>query len=151
MNSNRHYVVRALGAWVLTVAAAMSTDASAACAQTNLAGTWYATGVTGNSNTNGFEDYIRCKIVLNSAGTVVTSGSSCIGRDSVGRYTVPVTGGRVRASAACAVSGSLTFGGVGLHTIEFGQMDRGAHNIYTVALYRNANPDFLTVLTVVKQ
>ena len=127
-------------------------QAGAACLQTNLTGTWQAVGVSGNSNLGGFEEYIRCKIVLNSTGGVVPSLSACIGRDNVGRFTVDITGGSMRVGTACNITGSLTFyaGATLRHIVEFGQMALDK-NIFTFTSYQSTNPDLLTVFTAVKQ
>lgn len=153
METKRRNKVRAVGFAVLAGLIGMSGEAGAACVQTDLTGTWHAVGAFGNANLDGFEEYIRCKIVLNSAGTVVISQSTCRGRDNVGSFTVTFAGGSVRVSSACAITGNLVYeaGATDLRqVIEFGQMARDK-NIFTFATYQNTNNDLLGLFTAVKQ
>lgn len=121
----------------------------AVCAQANLTGTWYANGVSGDSRTSGFDSYARCKIVINSLGSVVPVSSTCKGRDDVGVFYSSLSGGSVKVSSGCVITGYVMFGTL-RYTIEFGQMEKGL-NIFTFTFYQNTNPDVLGVFTAVKQ
>lgn len=143
---------RVLGVALIALAGGFYGQAEAVCEQADLTGTWHATGVYGNSNYDGFEEYIRCKFVFVSTGAIVASSSTCRGRDNVGLFTITVTGGTLRLSTACAVTGSITFyAGTSLrHIVEFGQVAR-EKDIFTFTSYQATNPDILTVFTAVKQ
>ena len=139
---------RALSFVMFMVLGGLAGQAGAVCAQTDGTGTWYAFAVAGNSARGGFDSYVRCKIVLNSLGTVLTT-SACKGRDDVGVYYASVTGGLVKVWPGCAITGYLILGGA-RYTIEYGQMAQ-SKNIISFAIYQYANPDNLGVLTGVKQ
>ena len=74
-------------------------------------------------------EWDRCKIRTNSAGTIVTSGSSCTFRYSGGKYSAAVNGGAIRLAPSCSVSGTtrvcMAGGGCATLKIEYGQLDRG--------------------------
>jgi hypothetical protein len=88
----------------------------AACAQSDLTGTWmtYQAGVSGGSIY-----WQRCSVRLDSTGRVI--GGSC--RDDIDQ-TFSLTRGRIRVSSECVVTG--TAGGAdGIATINHGALDRG--------------------------
>lgn len=70
----------------------------AECAQSDIAGTWYIYAPA----------MLRCKIKVNSSGSIVASRSKCSFRDETGRYTMNLSGGNVSISSGCNITGKMT-------------------------------------------
>lgn len=98
----------------------LSSAAWAACAQSDLTGTWltYQSGVT-IVGTDAFLYWQRCSVILNSSGFV--TGGSC--RNDIDE-TAPLTTGRIRVTSGCVVTGNAGGPG-GSATIDHGALDRG--------------------------
>ena len=123
---SKRIVCAALGACL--VALAPIPQAEAACTQADVTGTWYIMGFSVNTDNAGVE-WDRCKVRTNSAGAIVTSGSSCIFRYNGGKYPAAVSGGAIRVGSGCGVTGTtrvcMAGGGCATLKIEYGQLDRG--------------------------
>jgi len=88
----------------------------AGCVQSDLEGTWYTYAAA----------MLRCKIKVNSSGSIVASKSVCSIRDETGRYSMNVTGGNISTSKGCLLSGKMRVcedGCVNLK-IEHGRLER---------------------------
>ena len=138
------------------VAALMLTTvdvSQAACSQADLTGAWYTTGVSGDSYYGEMAEWERCKIRLSSNGTVIASGSFCTYRDSSGRSTVKIGGGRLRITSACSLSGTVQLCASGVcltETVEYGQLDKGK-TVMSFVGYYNLDPDIIFSHTGIKQ
>jgi hypothetical protein len=98
----------------------LSSAAWAACAQSDLTGTWltYQSGYL-IEGSNLFLYWQRCTVKLNSSGFV--TGGSC--RNDIDQ-TFSLTTGRIRVTSGCVVTGSAG-GPDGSATIDHGALDRG--------------------------
>ena len=125
----------------------------AACRQTDLAGTWYAFGVSGDVGTAYLEQASRCKFSVNSRGTIVASGSSCLTRDYGGNSTASIRGGSLSVNSTCAVTGNVnvcTPMGCFAIRIQAAQMERTKTSFPLIG-YSNVNPFWLVSLQAVKR
>ena len=71
--------------------------AHAECTQSDLAGTWYAYAAT----------MLRCKVKVNSSGSIISSKSLCKFRDETGQYSASASGS-MGISDNCLISGKIT-------------------------------------------
>jgi len=91
-------MLKALIPAILLLAA---TPAGANCSQANIAGTWTAYSLSQDS---GELAWTACNLVISTAGTFTTAGSSC----TASGVTVKVQGSvKLAAAAKCAFSGSI--------------------------------------------
>jgi hypothetical protein len=120
--------------WIAKIALATTvlfgaSQSYAACAQSDLAGTWYFNGITGDSYEGYFWETDFCKIRFNSTGNVVKSSSQCKFRDSLGKATLDIIGGSLALNASCKISGKIKYDlGDGFSTnfvLDDARMDRG--------------------------
>lgn len=104
-----------------------STATQAACVQSDFAGTWYT--YTMSVDTTGVisPQVDRCKFKVNSSGSIVASKSSCKSRNSSGTFVTDVTGGNVKVSSKCKLSGSVDFFALGVpftNVLEDGRLSK---------------------------
>lgn len=131
----------------------LSGTASAACTRANTVGTWYAMGVSGDGYFGEMGETDRCKLVVNSNGRIVASGSSCAYRDARGQFNFRVTGGAINVTSACAVIGSINVCDAGFCSIiriQYAQMARDK-NTFSMVGYLDIDPDVVFSFKVVKQ
>jgi len=69
----------------------------AGCVQGDLEGTWYTFAPA----------MMRCKVNVNSSGSIVASKSTCSIRDETGVFKLNVGGGSLEISSACKVVGKM--------------------------------------------
>ena len=126
-------------------------QASATCAATDVAGTWYVHGAVVDYTSTFGDDWLRCKLVVNSSGTVSTSLSQCFFAGAAGTPdTVAVTAGALHVSTACAISSSSLTTSIGKVVVKFGQMDK-SHNSFTAVGYQSNRTGNKFVIQAVKQ
>lgn len=128
-------------------------SAYGACSQADVTGTWYTTGVSGDSYYGEMAEWDRCKIRVGSTGSIIASGSLCTYRDSYGKFNLSVGGGGLRVGAACNVYGSIQVCSSGVcitYIIEHGQLDRGK-TVMSFVGYSRADPDVIFSQTAIKQ
>ena len=114
----------------------------AGCVQSDLDGTWYAYAAT----------MMRCKIDVNSSGSIVSSKSSCSMRDETGRFSLDVGGGNLGISNACLMKGKMKICDarcVGFK-IEHGRLERDK-NMLILEGYFAVEPDVTITLVGVKK
>ena len=89
--------------------------AHADCAQSDLTGTWYAYAGA----------MLRCKVKVNSSGSIVASKSSCRFNDETGQYSASASG-KMDISDHCLISGKITVCDAGCANlkIEHGRIER---------------------------
>lgn len=112
---------------VLVLGAATTGAVQAACRTSELAGTWYAMGISGNVVGSYFDISNRCKITINTTGSIVASSSSCTYYDWTGAGTSNITGGRLTVNSSCAVNGTIDIcepDGCTSIRVQFAQMQR---------------------------
>ena len=104
----------------------------AGCVQSELAGTWYTYAPA----------MLRCKIKVNSSGTIVASKSKCSLRDETGRYSGNVSGGNMSVTSGCKVTGKMTVCGDGCEKIkiEHGRLERDKNMIILEAYLPGIDP-----------
>ncbi|MBI5039890.1 MAG: hypothetical protein HZB57_01355 [Gammaproteobacteria bacterium] len=145
MNTKPAFVALMLGQ------ALVAANVSAACVAGNIAGTWYThaaffdyTGASGG-------DWVRCKLLVNSAGGVSTTASQC--RLSSGT-SLTVSTGTLRVSTGCVVSGSVTTARNGAAflrmAVQYGQMD-ASHRSFSALGYDSARAQWKFMLQAVQQ
>lgn len=141
-----------LGCLVLA-AATVSGVAQAACRTADLAGTWYAMGVSGNIVGSYFDISNRCKIQISSTGAIIASGSSCNFYDWTGDGTSNITGGKLKVSSYCAITGYISIcepNGCGHIRIPYAQME-SSKDAFPLQGFFNADPGFRYNLHFVKR
>jgi hypothetical protein len=106
----------------------------AECIQTDLKGVWYAYGIS-------MGEIDRCKIKVNSSGSIVGSKSKCSARDATGRFSLNIGGGNMYVSDTCVVTGKITFceGACVSSKIEHGMLERDK-NVVTAEGYLIPDP-----------
>ncbi|MBI5040820.1 MAG: hypothetical protein HZB57_06380 [Gammaproteobacteria bacterium] len=120
---------------------------------TNLRGTWYAVGVSGDTQAGQMDETVRCKIVVSSTGAIPATGSSCYVRDYTGLSTKSIPSGSLSVSSACAVTGSLRMcqsGTCDTFRVQHAQMAKD-YFTFTLVGYYLSDPDVVAFLDVVKQ
>lgn len=86
---------------------AAATPAGATCKQADIAGTWTAYSLSQDS---GQLAWAACNLVISTAGTFTTAGSSC----TASGHTVQVQGSvKLSGAAKCAFSGSISAPAIG--------------------------------------
>ena len=138
---------------MVTAAMLIAGGAQAACRQADLAGTWYAFGVSGDVGRAYLEQASRCKFSVNSNGTIIGSGSSCLTRDYSGNSTASISGGSLKVNLACTVTGVVNVctpaGCFGIR-VQAAQMERTKTSFPMIG-YSNVNPYWLVSLQAVKR
>lgn len=127
--------------------------AHAVCSQADLTGTWYAIGIGGNVGSGSLDEIDRCKIRVSSTGAIIASGSSCSYRVWNGTGTSNITGGSVRISSSCAVTGNARFCnsyGCATMLIQYAQMERNK-TAFAMAGYIWGSPQEVGFMEFVKQ
>ena len=104
----------------------------AECVQSELAGTWYIYAPA----------MLRCKVKVNSSGTIVASKSKCSFRDETGRYSGNIAGGNMSISSGCKVTGKMKVCGDGCESIkiEHGRLERDKNMIILEAYVPGIDP-----------
>ena len=127
--------------------------AQAACSQPELAGTWYTYSMSVDSYAVYASRTNRCKIKLNSTGSIVASKSSCKLRDYSGVFTVPVAGGDIKVKSNCSLNGNIkliTPDGISTVVMDYGRSAK-EKQAFSVVVYDNHIPDFISHLIAVKR
>ena len=127
--------------------------AQAACSQPEMEGTWYTYSMSVDSYAVYASRTNRCKIKLNSTGSIVASKSSCRLRDYSGVFTVPVAGGNIKVKSTCSLNGNIkliTPDGISTVVMDYGTAAKDKQ-AFSVVGYDNNNPDFITHLNAVKR
>jgi len=127
--------------------------AHAGCSQIDMTGTWYAYSMSVDSAGYYYPQTNECKVKLNSSGSIVASKSSCKMRTATGLVNVNITGGSVKASSNCKLSGSMKISSIyGTDTIklEFGRVAKDKRTVSLVS-YDTSDPTYITHMTAVKR
>ena len=128
-------------------------DVTAACSQTDLAGTWHALGVSGDVLYGYLEETNRCKIRVSSTGAIVATGSNCVTKTYLGTGWTNITGGRLTVNTACAVTGTVHLcdaSGCGSIRVESAQLERNKAAFPMIG-YSYNNPYWLFSFHAVKR
>ena len=125
--------------------------AYAGCSQADLAGTWitYALSID-SSGLAYYPQTNRCKVKINSSGSIVTSKSSCFVRNWIGTNYVNITGGKVSVSSNCNLSGSIIIGVLDEIIIDYGTLSKDKHTFSLIG-FNEAYQDYITHLNGVKK
>ena len=125
----------------------------AACALSDLAGTWYFNGVTGDTLFAEFWETDFCKIKINSNGKVVASSSQCQFRDFDGEGIINIIGGTLTLNSSCRIKGNVrySFGEINTNlNIDDARLDRGK-TVITMVGRLGIEPDIVSFFTGVKK
>ena len=117
---------------------------AATCDQSNLKGTWHLYGhiasiySDGGENFGSVSDY-RCKVKVSSSGSIIGSSSSCkFGREG-NIYNKNITGGSLKVSSNCNVTGKIKEECVDIFCdkliIEYGTMARDKNTFTGIINY----------------
>ena len=128
--------------------------AQAGCVQSELAGTWYTYSMSADSYGSSAPQANRCKVRINSSGSIVASKSSCKIRSFLGLIDANITGGTVKVSSGCTLSGSIrlfsSFAGSDTIKLEYGTVAKDKKTFSLIA-YDSGQPSYITHLTGVKK
>lgn len=138
----------------LALAMLIPVAVQASCEQGDLTGVWMTYGISIDTYFSNSDETDRCKIKVNSSGTIVATASYCIFRDQKGKYRVDVAGGSVLVASNCRVTGTvdlcyLDACSFGL-TIEHGTLSQDKNVISMLGYSRNDN-DVVFSFTGVKR
>ena len=125
----------------------------AGCVQGDLKGTWYTHSMSIDSAFIYAPQVSRCKIKINTSGTIVASSSSCKARTYDGLHSGNVTGGKIDVSSKCSLSGSMkaySSGSTARSKIEYGKLSKDKTTFSAIG-YSADNPDWIYHLSGVKQ
>lgn len=123
------------------------------CYQNDLKGTWMAYGVTGDTNNKTMPETVRCKIKVNSYGTIAGGTSYCRTRSRSGVNKLVSLGGLVDVTKNCVITGIVLFSnkdGETRLTIEHGTLSKGK-DILSIQGYMKHDPDLVITLTGMKR
>jgi hypothetical protein len=149
-SANQFMVAMAL---IMMLGMCLPTNVLAACYQSNMTGTWFTYGVSGDTYYGAMTETDRCKIRINSTGTIIGKGSSCIWRDYVGTHTLNIAGGSLKVDKYCKVTGRVKFCDSGLCAymrIQFARMARDKNTISMLG-YLEVEPDLVAFYEAVKR
>ena len=144
--------------WPVKVALAIfvffgASQSYAACSQSDLTGTWYFNGVTGDTFLGEFWETDYCKVKINSAGKIVKSVSQCKFRDFAGKGNFDITGGSLLIGSSCLISGRIKYGFDEFSTyfyVDSARLDKGK-TVITMVGRVSIDPDVVSFLTGVKR
>jgi len=125
----------------------------AACLQSNLTGTWYFTGITGDTLLAEFWQTDSCKVKVNSTGKIVMSVSQCKFRDADGKRNFDIIGGKLALNSSCRITGRIRFSdGVSsaYFNIDDARLDKGK-TVFTMVGRLDIDPDIVSFYTGVKK
>ena len=143
--------------WIVKVALALfvlfgTNQSYAACEQSNLTGTWFFNGLSGDLLLNDWETDF-CKIKVNSTGTILNSGSQCKFRTTDGKDSIDVQGGNLAIRSNCSIKGKITVcdsGFCGNLVIDNARLDKGK-TVITLVGRASFDPDVVVFYTGVKR
>ena len=143
--------------WIVKVALALfvlfgTNQSYAACEQSNLTGTWFFNGLSGDLLLNDWETDF-CKIKVNSEGKIRNTGSQCKFRTADRKGTVNVQGGKLVISSGCAITGKITACEDGFCinlVIDAARLDKGK-TVITLVGRVSIDPDIVVFFTGVKK
>lgn len=124
----------------------------AACVTSDLSGTWYLTGISGNVAFGTLDETDRCKLTVSSAGTIVPSTSSCQVRDDSGFTSGLTVSGNFYINSACNVTGAVLgcFNGLcRTAKVQYAKMDKGK-TVMSMVGYVTDSPDDVISWTAIK-
>ncbi len=144
--------------WIVKVALALfvffgASQSYASCLQSNLTGTWYLNGVTGDTYWGEFWETDFCKIKVNSTGKIVNSASQCKFRDWDGKGILDVLGGNLDINSSCRITGKIKYcdGGFCVNfNIDDARLDKGK-TVITMVGRLSIDPDVVSFFTGVKK
>lgn len=146
---NKYFIIGCL-VGALGLSAPIAVEAS--CLQSDLTGTWYATGVFGNTS-GSFNGDLRCKLIVSSTGGITPTGSSCIIRDNSGKFTMSLGASALKVGSGCGLSGNIQVCGTqgcDNHKVDYGQIDKDK-TILNANLFTTTDPTDIASLTAIKQ
>lgn len=128
-------------------------QAYAACEQTDLQGTWYLNGISGDTFFAEFIETNFCKFKISSTGKVFDSGSQCKFRDDAGVGVVNITSGDLTLGSTCRITGYITASEGGQSEkvrIDDARLDK-RKTVITMVGRSDVDPDGVFFLTGVKR
>jgi len=144
--------------WIEKVALALivlfgTSQSYATCSQSDLTGTWYLNGITGDTLFAEFWETDFCKVKVNSNGNVVNSSSQCKYRDADGKAGFDIQGGNLALSSSCAITGKVKYcdGEFCLNlVVDDARLDRGK-TVLTLVGRLSFDPDVVSFFTGIKK
>jgi len=125
----------------------------ASCDPSDIPGTWMTYGVSGDTFYGEMSSTDRCKIKVNSSGSIVGSASYCKYRDRKGVHKLDVSSGNVEVNSNCVVTGNMRLcksGDCAKLIIEHGTLSTGK-NVFSIVGYSKPDPDFVFSFTGLKR
>ena len=123
----------------------------AGCGQSDLTGTWITYALSVDSSGLAYSPQTnRCKVKINSSGSIVTSKSGCFIRNWTGINYVNITGGKFSVSSSCKLSGSIVLGVLDEIIIDYGTLSKDKHTFSLIG-FNEAYQDYITHLNGVKK
>lgn len=138
---------------VMAILLPLSVSAHASCKAADLAGTWYASGMSGDFSAEEIDTTDQCKFTLSNTGAISGTSGSCKFYGEDGRYSGKITTGKFTISSNCDVSGTITeCEGSDCYQfiIERSRMDR-SKSIMALLGYVKAYPTVVFSYTALKQ
>ena len=125
--------------------------AHAGCSQSDLTGAWYTYSMSVDSSGRIASRAYRCKVKVNSSGSIVSSKSSCIFRDWGGQFSVGINGGSIRTNTKCNLDGVVFLSsGIGAIDMDHGTLAKDKRTFYLTAHDRD-RLGYITHITAVKR
>ena len=149
-NRGMSWIVKSTLAIFMLLGASLS---YADCEQSDLKGTWYFTGVTGDTLFGDFWETDFCKIKVNLTGKVVDSSSQCEARDFEGKYGFDISGGALAINSSCSITGKFKLcedTACIFLKIDDARMDKGK-TVITLAGRLSDEPDIVSFFTGIKK
>lgn len=154
--------MRCINSWIwgksaraLLFAATMlvGAPAIAECAQDDLTGVWWFTGVSGDVQAGVFSETVYCRLRFGVDGAIDGVNSECKVRNLAGENPVGVNGGRFTLNNACWLFGRINFCNQQFCDsliIDEARMNRSKDTIALTAKFA-AQPGSVTQLTGIKK
>ncbi|MEN8204862.1 MAG: hypothetical protein ABFS24_02505 [Pseudomonadota bacterium] len=137
----------------LSIVLLSSQLAQASCDLSDAVGVWKIYGVSGNTFNGKMSETDRCKIKINSSGSIVGSSSACKFRDSSGKHELDVDKGNIEVNKHCVVTGFIRLCSSGAcvkQIIEHGTLS-AEKNVISFVGYSNPDPDLVFFFTGLKR
>ena len=125
----------------------------ASCVLEDMPGTWMTYGVSGDTFYGEMSSTDRCKIKVNSSGSIVGSASYCKYRDRKGVHNLDVASGKMEVNSNCVITGTLRLCRRGVcvkQIIENGTLST-EKNVFSIVGYSKPDPDLVFSFTGLKR
>ena len=139
--------------FVLLLSMLFPVMAQASCDPGDVVGTWMTYGVSGDTFDGKMNETDRCKIKINSSGSIVGSASSGYAVRQTRKNNLDVASGKMEVNSNCVITGTLRLcrrGACVKQIIENGTLST-EKNVFSIVGYSKPDPDLVFSFTGLKR